>query len=58
MLEECAGDAVHPLMAHPAAAMAAATAIGFGVSTQMAGAFFGALQGAAGSDQQDWRHAR
>lgn len=37
---------VNPLMAHPAAAMAAATAIGFSVTTQMAGAFFGALQGA------------
>jgi NADH-quinone oxidoreductase subunit E len=36
----------HPLMANPAAAMAAATAIGFGFSTQMAGAFWGALQGA------------
>jgi NADH-quinone oxidoreductase subunit E len=35
-----------PLMVNPAAAMAAATAIGFGFSTQMAGAFFGALQGA------------
>ena len=37
---------IHPLMAHPAAAFAAATAIGFGFSSQMAGAFFGALQGA------------
>jgi NADH-quinone oxidoreductase subunit E len=37
---------VNPLMAHPAAAMAAATAIGFSVTTQMAGAFLGALQGA------------
>lgn len=36
----------HPLMANPAAAMAAATAIGFGFSTQMAGAFWGAFQGA------------
>ncbi|MBB6303424.1 5' DNA nuclease [Rhizobium leucaenae] len=37
---------IHPLMGHPAAAFAAATAIGFGFSSQMAGAFFGALQGA------------
>ncbi|APO67161.1 hypothetical protein IE4872_CH01517 [Rhizobium gallicum] len=37
---------MHPLMAPPVAAMAAATAIGFGFSTQIAGAFFGALQGA------------
>ncbi|AJD40822.1 5' DNA nuclease [Rhizobium sp. SEMIA 4085] len=36
---------MHPLMAPPVAAMAAATAIGFGFSTQLAGAFFGALQG-------------
>ena len=37
---------IHPLMAHPAAAFAAAAAIGFGVTSQIAGAFFGALQGA------------
>ena len=37
---------INPLIAHPAAAFAAATAIGFGFSSQMAGAFFGALQGA------------
>ncbi|MFS8056001.1 MULTISPECIES: 5' DNA nuclease [Rhizobium] len=37
---------INPLMAHPAAAFAAATAIGFGFSSQMAGAFFGALQSA------------
>lgn len=37
---------LHPLMANPAAAMAAATAIGIGLTTQIAGAFFGALQGA------------
>ncbi|SCW28090.1 NADH-quinone oxidoreductase subunit E [Rhizobium mongolense subsp. loessense] len=36
---------MHPLMAPPVAAMAAATVIGFGFSTQLAGAFFGALQG-------------
>jgi len=38
--------ALHPLMAHPAAVMAAATAIGISFTTQFAGAFFGALQGA------------
>ncbi len=46
MLENARSMPVHPLMAHPAAAFAAATAIGFGISTQMAGVFFGALQGA------------
>ncbi|MBX5134516.1 5' DNA nuclease [Rhizobium lentis] len=46
MLENAQAMPVHPLMAHPAAAFAAATAIGFGLSTQMASAFFGAFQGA------------
>jgi NADH-quinone oxidoreductase subunit E len=46
MLENARSIPVHPLMAHPAAAFAAATAIGFGISTHMAGVFFGALQGA------------
>ncbi len=46
MLENARALPVPPLMVNPAAAMAAATAIGFGFSTQMAGAFFGALQGA------------
>lgn len=46
MLENARAMPMHPLMAHPAAAFAAATAIGFGFSTQMAGAFFGAFQGA------------
>ena len=46
MLENARSMPVHPLMAHPAAAFAAATAIGFGFSTQMAGAFFGAFQSA------------
>ncbi|TBG84145.1 5' DNA nuclease [Rhizobium leguminosarum] len=46
MLENARAMPVHPLMAHPAAAFAAATAIGFGFSTQMAGAFFGAFQSA------------
>jgi NADH-quinone oxidoreductase subunit E len=36
----------HQLMTNPAAAMAAATAIGFGFSTQMAGAFWSAVNGA------------
>lgn len=36
----------HQLMTNPAAAMAAATAIGFGFSTQMAGAFWSAIHGA------------
>lgn len=46
MLENARAHPLAPLMVNPAAAMAAATAIGFGFSTQMAGAFFGALQGA------------
>ena len=45
-------DAVHfsealtsnPFLAQPAAAMAAATAIGFGIASQMANAFFGVMQ--------------
>jgi len=46
MMENARAHPLAPLMVNPAAAMAAATAIGFGLSTQMAGAFFGALQGA------------
>ncbi len=46
MMENARALPLAPLMVNPAAAMAAATAIGFGFSTQMAGAFFGALQGA------------
>jgi NADH-quinone oxidoreductase subunit E len=46
MLENARALPMPPLMVNPAAAMAAATAIGLGFSTQMAGAFFGALQGA------------
>lgn len=46
MLENARALPVPPVMVNPAAAMAAATAIGFGFTTQMAGAFFGALQGA------------
>lgn len=38
--------AMNPTLVPPTAALAAATIIGFGLSTQMAGAFFGALQGA------------
>lgn len=43
---EAAGLPLHPLMAHPAAALAAMTAVGFGLATQMASAFLGSLQGA------------
>lgn len=38
---------VHPLMAHQAAAFATATMVGLSVSTQMASAFFGMIEGAA-----------
>ena len=50
--ENTAGIAINPLLAHPAAAVAAATAIGFGLTTQMASAFFGALQGAMAASRQ------
>ncbi|KQV82767.1 helix-hairpin-helix domain-containing protein [Rhizobium sp. Root1220] len=46
MIENARVLPLPPLMVNPAAAMAAATAIGFGFSTQMAGAFFGAIRGA------------
>ena len=46
ILENARALPMPPVMVNPAAAMAAATAIGFGFSTQMAGAFLGALQGA------------
>ncbi|QRM55013.1 hypothetical protein [Sinorhizobium sp. BG8] len=38
---------LHPLMTHPMAAVAAVTAIGFGMTGQIAGMVFGAMQGAA-----------
>lgn len=43
---------LHPLMAHPAAAVAAATALGFGLSSHIAGMMFGAMQGAASTLQK------
>lgn len=45
VLENARAMPVHPMMLHPAAAFAAATAIGFGLSTHMAGVIFGAWQG-------------
>ncbi|MDI7864360.1 5' DNA nuclease [Rhizobiaceae bacterium n13] len=42
---------MNPMMVNPAAAMAAAAAIGIGFTTQMTGAFFGALQGALAASQ-------
>ncbi|WP_313665279.1 hypothetical protein [Shinella sp.] len=47
-LKEMPDVPLHPLMAHPAAAMAATAAIGFGLAGQMAGAMLGLMQGAAG----------
>ncbi len=38
---------LHPMMAHPAAAVATATALGFGLSGHIAGIMFGMMQGAA-----------
>ncbi len=46
-LKEMPHVAIPPLMAHPVAAMAAATAIGFGLTSQLAGAVIGAMQGSA-----------
>ena len=46
-LKEMPGVPLHPLMAHPMAAMAATTAIGFGIAGQMAGAMLGMMQSAA-----------
>jgi NADH-quinone oxidoreductase subunit E len=43
---------LHPLMQHPAAAMAAATAIGFGMTSQIAGFMLGAMQGLADTAQK------
>ncbi|WP_075288697.1 hypothetical protein [Pararhizobium arenae] len=43
---------LHPLMQHPVAAMAAATAIGFGVTSHLAGVMFGAMQGMAEAAQK------
>ncbi|MCF3642033.1 hypothetical protein LXM94_18870 [Rhizobium sp. TRM95111] len=45
-LREMPAVPMHPLMAHPMAAMAAATAIGLGVTGQIAGMMLGAMQGA------------
>lgn len=42
-----------PLMANPVAAVAAATAIGFGLSSHFAGVMFGAMQGAASALQKN-----
>lgn len=46
-LREMPDVPLHPLMAHPVAAMAATTAIGFGIAGQMAGAMLGLMQSAA-----------
>ncbi|MCQ2004586.1 helix-hairpin-helix domain-containing protein [Rhizobium sp. NRK18] len=46
LLRDAPAAPLYPLLAHPTAAMAAATAIGFGLTTQMASAFLGAMQGA------------
>lgn len=43
---------LHPLMVHPAAAVAAATAIGFGLTSHFAGAMIGAMQGAVEAAQK------
>ena len=43
---------LHPLMQHPVAAIAAATAIGFGVTSHFAGVMFGAMQGMVDAAQK------
>ncbi|HEV7321833.1 MAG TPA: NADH:ubiquinone oxidoreductase [Ensifer sp.] len=43
---------LHPLMVHPAAAVAAATAIGFGFTSHVAGVMLGAMQGAVEAAQK------
>jgi len=48
---------LHPLLSHPAAAVAAATALGFGITSQVAGAMFGAMQGAMDAMQKTARGA-
>ncbi|SOC45679.1 predicted flap endonuclease-1-like 5' DNA nuclease [Rhizobium subbaraonis] len=46
-LKEMPSMAIPPLMAHPMAAMAAATAIGFGMTSHLAGIMLGAMQSSA-----------
>ncbi|MCQ4632371.1 NADH:ubiquinone oxidoreductase [Shinella sp. CPCC 100929] len=43
-LKDMPGVPLHPLMAHPVAAMAATTAIGFGIAGQMAGLMLGMMK--------------
>lgn len=43
---------LHPLMQQPMAAMAAATAVGLGLSSQFAGFMLGAMQGLNGTSRQ------
>lgn len=45
-LKQMPGVSLHPLMTHPVAAMAATTAIGFGIAGQMAGMMLGMMQSA------------
>ncbi len=46
-LKEMPDVRLHPLMAHPVAAMVATSAIGLGIAGQMAGAMLGVMQSAA-----------
>lgn len=46
-LKEMPDVPLHPLMAHPVAAMVATSAIGFGIAGQMAGMMLGMMQSAA-----------
>lgn len=46
-LREMPAVAIPPLMAHPVAAMAAAMAVGFGMTSHFAGMIMGAMHGAA-----------
>ncbi|ACP24841.1 NADH ubiquinone oxidoreductase chain E [Sinorhizobium fredii NGR234] len=53
MAEWMKGMPAVPLMANPVAAVAAATAFGFGLSSHFAGVMFGAMQGAASALQKN-----
>lgn len=48
---------LHPLLAHPTAAFMAATAVGFGVASQLAGVMLGAFQSAVEAGHRAAREA-
>ncbi|MBO3759830.1 5' DNA nuclease [Ciceribacter sp. L1K22] len=56
-LPEMAALPLHPLLAHPTAAFMAATAVGFGVASQLAGVMLGAFQSAVDASNRAARDA-